>query len=205
MGWHGTRPARQLRVGQPVEPFTLAVGRVADAYLPIARTRKSSLEDTPGPAANAHHFLSRAHARARAAEAERLPPSDDDQTGAWCHGRRGYRASMREVLPGVFHWTTLHPRIQSDVSSYWLDRAGVAIDPLVPSEHGLEWFSERTSSPKAVLLSNRHHYRDSARFVDAFGCSVHCNPPASTSSATARPSRGSNQGTRCPVACWLVR
>ena len=100
---------------------------------------------------------------------------DDDQTGAWCHGRRGYRASMREVLPGVFHWTTLHPRIQRDVSSYWLDRAGVAIDPLVPSELGLEWFSERTSSPKAVLLSNRHHYRDSARFVDAFGCSVHCN------------------------------
>ena len=82
---------------------------------------------------------------------------------------------MREVLPGVFHWTTLHPRIQRDVSSYWLDRAGVAIDPLVPSELGLEWFSERTSSPKAVLLSNRHHYRDSARFVDAFGCSVHCN------------------------------
>ena len=82
---------------------------------------------------------------------------------------------MREVLPGVFHWTTLHPRIRIEVSSYWLDRAGVAIDPLVPSEHGLEWFSERTSSPKAVLLSNRHHYRDSDRFVEAFGCSVHCN------------------------------
>ena len=82
---------------------------------------------------------------------------------------------MREVLPGVFHWTTLHPRIHIDVSSYWLDAAGVAIDPLVPSEHRLEWFSERTSSPKAVLLSNRHHYRDSARFVEAYGCSVHCN------------------------------
>ena len=82
---------------------------------------------------------------------------------------------MREVLPGVFHWTTLHPRIRIDVSSYWLDRAGVAIDPLVPSEHGLEWFAERMSSPKAVLLSNRHHYRDSDRFVEAFGCSVHCN------------------------------
>src|SRR6478735_4896200 len=82
---------------------------------------------------------------------------------------------MREVLPGVFHWTTRHPRIHIDVSSYWLDRAGVAIDPLVPSERGLEWFAERTSSPKAVLLSNRHHYRDSACFVEAFGCSVHCN------------------------------
>jgi hypothetical protein len=43
---------------------------------------------------------------------------------------------MREVLPGVFHWTTLHPSIHTDVSSYWLDRAGVAIDPLVPRSMG---------------------------------------------------------------------
>ena len=106
---------------------------------------------------------------------ERLPPPNGDRAGAWCQAQRGYRASMREVLPGVFHWTTLHPRIHIDVSSYWLDRAGVAIDPLVPSERGLEWFAERTSSPKAVLLSNRHHYRDSDCFVEAFGCSVHCN------------------------------
>ena len=72
----------------------------------------------------------------------------NDRAGARCQAQRGYRASMREVLPGVFHWTTLHPRIHIDVSSYWLDRAGVAIDPLVPSERGLEWFAERTSSPR---------------------------------------------------------
>jgi hypothetical protein len=82
---------------------------------------------------------------------------------------------MREVLPGTFHWTTLHPRIHIPVSSYWLDEAGVLIDPLVPTEEGLEWFAGRRVHPTAVLLSNRHHYRESARFVEAFGCTVHCN------------------------------
>ena len=112
---------------------------------------------------------------------------------------------MREVLPGVFHWTTLHPRIHIEVSSYWLDRAGVAIDPLVPSEHGLEWFSERTSHPKAVLLSNRHHYRDSARFVEAFGCSVHCHRAGLHEFTHGEAVGGFEPGTRCPAACWLVR
>ena len=82
---------------------------------------------------------------------------------------------MREVLPGVFHWTTVHPRIRIPVSSYWLDEAGVLIDPLVPADGCLEWFMGRSATPVAILLSNRHHYRDSARFVEEFGCSVHCN------------------------------
>ena len=82
---------------------------------------------------------------------------------------------MREVAPGLYHWTTPHPRIGIRVSSYWLDPAGVLIDPLVPPEQGLEWFANRPTRPQAVLLSNRHHYRDSARFVEEFGCTVHCN------------------------------
>lgn len=82
---------------------------------------------------------------------------------------------MREVLPGVFHWTTPHPKIHIPVSSYWLDDEGVLIDPLVPAEGGIEWFAGRPAAPTAILLSNRHHYRDSARFVEAFGCPVLCN------------------------------
>ncbi len=82
---------------------------------------------------------------------------------------------MREILPGVFHWTTPHPKIRIDVSSYWLDEHGVVIDPLVPAEGGLDWFAGRPTQPTAVLLSNRHHYRDAGRFAEAFGCSVHCN------------------------------
>jgi glyoxylase-like metal-dependent hydrolase (beta-lactamase superfamily II) len=82
---------------------------------------------------------------------------------------------MQEVLPGVFHWTTRHPVIQVEVSSYWLEPSGVLIDPLAPREEGLDWFARRASSPSAVLLSNRHHYRDSGRFVERFGCRVYCN------------------------------
>jgi hypothetical protein len=82
---------------------------------------------------------------------------------------------MEEVLPGVFHWTTRHPRIGVEVSSYWLDHAGVLVDPLVPREQGLEWFAARPREPAAIVLSNRHHYRESDRFAERFGCAVHCN------------------------------
>lgn len=89
--------------------------------------------------------------------------------------RRSYRGCVREVLPGVFHWTTPHPKIHIPVSSYWLADAGVLIDPLVPREGGLAWFDEQPVTPTAILLSNRHHYRESAEFADTFGCTVHCN------------------------------
>jgi hypothetical protein len=82
---------------------------------------------------------------------------------------------MQEVLPGVFHWPAMHPRINLEVSSYWLEDGGILIDPLVPPDVGLRWFELRSAAPAAILLSNRHHYRDSARFQDAFGCPVYCN------------------------------
>jgi hypothetical protein len=82
---------------------------------------------------------------------------------------------VNEVLPGVFHWSATHPRINIEVSSYWLEDGGIAIDPLVPPDVGLDWFEARTLPPAAILLSNRHHYRDSARFQEAFGCPLYCN------------------------------
>jgi glyoxylase-like metal-dependent hydrolase (beta-lactamase superfamily II) len=82
---------------------------------------------------------------------------------------------MQEVLPGVFHWTVRHPRIHIEVSSYWLEDSGVVIDPMVPEREGLDWFADRILVPAAILLSNRHHYRDADRFVERFGCSAYCN------------------------------
>ena len=111
---------------------------------------------------------------------------------------------MHEVLPGLFHWLTLHPRIRIPVSSYWLDEAGVLIDPLVPAEGGVEWFAGRSAAPAAILLSNRHHYRDSARFVEAFGCSVHCNRAGLHEFSHGEVVEGFDPGDRLPggvIAC----
>lgn len=77
----------------------------------------------------------------------------------------GKVTSVEEILPGVYHWTAVHPNIGIEVDSYWLSDAGVLIDPLVPPDVGVERFT----SPRAVVLSNRHHYRQS----DAFGVPVH--------------------------------
>jgi hypothetical protein len=80
---------------------------------------------------------------------------------------------MREIGPGVHHWKARHPRIQVEVSSYYVEPAATLVDPLEPSE-GLEWFESRTI-PERVVLTNRHHYRHSDRFAEAFGCPVLCN------------------------------
>lgn len=78
---------------------------------------------------------------------------------------------MREILHRVFHWTRPHPRIGIEVSSYWLVDERAVIDPLVPAE-GLEAFEEEP--PRHVLLTNRHHYRDAARFAERFDARVGC-------------------------------
>jgi glyoxylase-like metal-dependent hydrolase (beta-lactamase superfamily II) len=82
---------------------------------------------------------------------------------------------MREILPGVSHWTTYHDGIRADVSSYYLRDTGVVIDPLLPAE-ALDWFS-KDAPPRASLLTNRHHYRHSGRLIDAFGVTVHASRP----------------------------
>jgi hypothetical protein len=82
---------------------------------------------------------------------------------------------MQEILPGLYHWTAVHPRIYSEVSCYWLHAPGVAIDLLEPPDVGLDWFATAAQLPTAVLLSNRHHSRDAARFAQRFSCPVLCN------------------------------
>jgi hypothetical protein len=79
---------------------------------------------------------------------------------------------VEEIAPGIWHWTVLHPGIQIEVSSYYLPAERVLIDPMTPSD-GLDWFDEH-GPPTDVLLTNRHHYRSSARFAERFGVTVHC-------------------------------
>jgi hypothetical protein len=80
---------------------------------------------------------------------------------------------MREILPGLFHWTAVHPEIQIEVSSYYVVQAATLLDPLIPAE-GLDWFRDR-EPPRHVILTNRLHYRHSREFAAAFGCEIRTN------------------------------
>lgn len=80
---------------------------------------------------------------------------------------------MEEIRPGLWHWKALHPKIRVEVSSYYVAGSGTLIDPMLPGG-GLEWFREH-GEPGRVLLTNRHHHRDSERFREAFGCPVLCH------------------------------
>jgi hypothetical protein len=82
---------------------------------------------------------------------------------------------MEEVLPGVWHWTAEHPRIQVEVSSHWVPASGALIDPLLPPGDGFEPFRERP--PDRILLSNRHHLRHAERFAEQFDCAIECSNP----------------------------
>jgi hypothetical protein len=47
---------------------------------------------------------------------------------------------------------------------------------MVPAE-GLEWFEGGGEGPQAILLTNRHHLRDSDVFEARFGCPVYASRP----------------------------
>ena len=78
-----------------------------------------------------------------------------------------------EVLPGLHHWTAFHPGVRQRVSSYFVEPAGALIDPMVPDD-GVDWFASRVVRPQQVVLTSHRHWRDTDRFVAAFGCVVRC-------------------------------
>jgi hypothetical protein len=80
---------------------------------------------------------------------------------------------VEEIAPGLWHWTARHPHIGSTVCSYYLEDAGVLLDPMFPPD-GPDWFKKRGSTPRHVVLSNRHHDRDTWQLREIFGCDVHC-------------------------------
>lgn len=79
---------------------------------------------------------------------------------------------MREISPGIWHWTARHDHINLDVSSYYLAAERVVIDPMLPPE-GIGWFDEQ-GPPEHVLLTNRHHDRQAWDLNERFGSTVHC-------------------------------
>ena len=79
---------------------------------------------------------------------------------------------MEEILPGVLHWTAFHEGIGSTVHSYYVRPAEALVDPMLP-DAGLE--ALEGESPRRILLTNRHHYRHSDHFREAFDCPVLCH------------------------------
>jgi hypothetical protein len=82
---------------------------------------------------------------------------------------------MKEIGPGIHHWTAVHPRIQTEVSSYYVEPAATLVDPLLPPE-GIEWFHSRRP-PERIVLTNRHHYRHCDEIRAEFGCPVLVSEP----------------------------
>jgi hypothetical protein len=83
---------------------------------------------------------------------------------------------MRQIMPGVHHWTAHDADLGAPVSSYYVEPAGALVDPMVPAE-GMDAFAGM-APPQQVVLTNHHHFRDSDRFREAFGCVVRAVAPA---------------------------
>jgi hypothetical protein len=79
---------------------------------------------------------------------------------------------IAEILPGVIHWSALHPGIRQTVHSHYIEGAAAVLDPMVPEGVAAALASRR--APERILLTNRHHYRQSDRLVERFGCPVLC-------------------------------
>jgi len=77
---------------------------------------------------------------------------------------------MEEIRPGLLHWTAFRDTIGADVHSYLHTPSGTLIDPMEPLQ-GIE----AVPRPERIVLTNRHHYRHSDRFREAFGCPVLCH------------------------------
>jgi glyoxylase-like metal-dependent hydrolase (beta-lactamase superfamily II) len=71
---------------------------------------------------------------------------------------------MREIAPGIVHWTANHPKHGLEVSSYWLPELKVLLDPLeVPEE---------VDGVDLIVLSNRHHDRSMLAAHERFGAPI---------------------------------
>ena len=83
---------------------------------------------------------------------------------------------IRELAPGIVHWTAKHPHIGMDVSSYLITESRVLLDPIMPPD-GLDWFEEKDLRPEAIILTNRHHWRNCSDFIERFGTPVYASRP----------------------------
>ena len=86
---------------------------------------------------------------------------------------------MQEIRPGIWHWTAFRETIGSEVHSYWIEPAGIVLDPMVPRDVGLDWWNDRDVQPQQLVLTIGLHWRESDEFRSRFrGIPVRCAPAA---------------------------
>jgi hypothetical protein len=85
---------------------------------------------------------------------------------------------MDEIAPGIWHWTAHRESIGADVQSYWIEPAGLVLDPMIPPDVGLEWWDDRDRKPEQIVLTIGLHWRETTAFVDRFGARVRAHEAA---------------------------
>src|SRR5439155_340543 len=102
---------------------------------------------------------------------------------------------MRELRPGLFHWTTFHEGIGAPVSSYYVEPAGALTDGRVPDE-GIEAAFDGRAAPQQA--SRPASSSRSGRSTSATSKTC-CPPTASRWSAAGRPRSERSSGTEQPA------
>jgi hypothetical protein len=82
---------------------------------------------------------------------------------------------MDEIAPGILHWTTYHEGIGQTVHSHLHTASGAIFDPRLP-DGGVDALAHAVL-PTVVLLSSRHHLRNSAAVADAYDVPIKVSEP----------------------------
>lgn len=82
-------------------------------------------------------------------------------------------AAPKQIVPGLWHWTTVHPDIKVLVHSHLAEREKLLLDPLLPSPGGIAWLRKR-GPPEHVVLTSGLHFRHAGQIAAALGCTVWC-------------------------------
>jgi hypothetical protein len=101
---------------------------------------------------------------------------------------------IEEILPGLVHWSAFHEGIGQTVHSSFVLSSRTLVDPMEPLER-LEAIGG-LATPRRIVLSNRHHYRHSARFVERFKCPVLCHEAGLPAFSATQPVQGFAFGER---------
>ena len=84
-----------------------------------------------------------------------------------------------EIRPGVHRWAAYSPahRVELAAHSVWDEKVLLVFDPIPLAAEVFDWFPG-PHAPAAVILTNAHHERDTARWRALFPLAVWAAPDA---------------------------